>query len=62
MIRKIYVPLNEIERTALTQLARQEKRDPRAQGAWLIRQSLKKLGLLPPQKSTNQQITGEEKC
>jgi hypothetical protein len=47
-MKKIYVPLFEAERNALIALAQREHRDPRAQAAYLIRQSLEQLGLLQP--------------
>ncbi|MBN1218521.1 MAG: hypothetical protein JXM69_06325 [Anaerolineae bacterium] len=48
MIRKIFVPMTDKESLALVKLAEQEKRDPRDQAAYLIRQQLENLGLLPP--------------
>lgn len=40
------IVLDVDERNALGQLAEVEKRDPRAQAAFIIRQQLEKLGLL----------------
>lgn len=48
MIRRIYIPLDSIERQALARLGELEHRDPRQQAALLIRQQLEKLGLLQP--------------
>jgi hypothetical protein len=48
ILRKIFVPLDGTERSALTKLAEQEKRDPRAQAAILIREGLERLGILQP--------------
>jgi len=46
MIRKIFVPLDKVELSALAKLAEREKRDLRAQAAMLIKQGLEHLGLL----------------
>lgn len=43
---RVIVYLERDERQALFNLANTEKRDPRQQAAWLIRQSLEHLGLL----------------
>ena len=45
---RITVSLERAERAALQQLAAQERRDPRAQAAYLIREALEQLGLLQP--------------
>ena len=47
MIR-VNVTLRSDERDALWLLSEQERRDPRAQAALLIRQSLEQMGLLQP--------------
>ena len=47
MITRITINLEREERAALMQLAERERRDPRSQAAWLIRQQLEQLGLLP---------------
>lgn len=47
MIR-VNVTLRNEERDALWLLSERERRDPRAQAALLIRQSLERLGLLSP--------------
>lgn len=44
---KIIVYLAEQERNALLQLAQREMRVPRAQAALIIRQELRRLGMLP---------------
>lgn len=46
---KIIVYLAEQERNALQQLAQREMRVPRAQAALIIRQELRRLGMLPEQ-------------
>ena len=46
---KIIVYLAEQERNALLQLAQREMRVPRAQAALIIRQELRRLGMLPAQ-------------
>lgn len=46
--KKIFVPLNGPERSALAQLAQRERRDPRDQAAYVIRQHLEQLGLIQP--------------
>jgi len=53
MIRKVYIPLDVDERRALTKLAERERRDPRVQAAWIIRQYLEGLGLLPSASIAN---------
>lgn len=58
---RITVTLKREERAALIQLAENERRDERAQAAWLIRQQLEKLGLLQStlttEKATNARQT-----
>lgn len=44
----IYTPLLPYEYAALSKLAQQERRDPRAQAAFIIRRELERLGLLDP--------------
>ena len=44
---RITLTVETDERDALIELARIEKRDPRAQGAMLLRESLERRGLLP---------------
>lgn len=46
-MRRITINLFENERNALLELAQQERRDIRAQAAFLIRDELQRLGLLP---------------
>jgi len=46
--RKLFVPLDGTERAALAKLAECERRDPRAQAAFLIREALERAGLLSP--------------
>lgn len=52
---RITVILKREERAALMRLAQNERRDERAQAAWIIRQQLERLGLLPPAPSTLKQ-------
>lgn len=51
--RLIYIPLSPDEQEAIVKLAQIERRAPRDQAALLIRQSLERLGLLPPVKLNN---------
>lgn len=44
---RVNVPLRDDEKNALWMLSEQERRDPRAQAALLIREQLEKMGLLP---------------
>ena len=44
---RIMLTIETDERDALIELARREKRDARAQGAMLLRESLERRGLLP---------------
>lgn len=46
------VLLTPDERQALLQLAEREKRDPRAQAAVILRQELRRCGLLPAESIT----------
>lgn len=46
MLTRIMVSLDGKERSALNELAESERRDPRAQAALIIRESLKRRGLL----------------
>jgi len=45
--RKLVISLDGAERSALTELAERERRDPRAQAALIIRRELERAGLLP---------------
>jgi hypothetical protein len=45
-MRAIIVKLSDEERRALVELARQHKRRPAAQAAWLLRRELRRRGLL----------------
>lgn len=45
--RKIFVPLDGPERSALIKFAEQELRDPRDQARYIIRCELERHGLLP---------------
>ena len=49
-MRRITITLKEDERKALLELARLERRDARAQAAFLIGQELRRLNLLQLQK------------
>lgn len=60
-LRKIYIALTDIERTALIELARRERRDVRAQGALLIRQALEREGLLQPLSLDTKKEDSEDK-
>ena len=59
MQTRLTVPLLREERAALAQLAEQQRRDPRDQAAWLIRQSLVNLGLLPSAKPQTGGVNNE---
>lgn len=48
---RVVLTVSEDERRALVDLARSELRDPRAQAALLLRQSLIEIGLLPATKT-----------
>lgn len=50
---RVTVSLNRSERAALQQLSEQQRREPRAQAAWIIRHYLEALGLLPISFATN---------
>ena len=52
---KIIVYLAEQERNALQQLAQREMRVPRAQAALIIRQELRRLGMLPAQATVSEE-------
>jgi len=60
MLQKVYVPLNSEERQALIKLASIKRRDPRVQAAYLIRQSLERLNLLPPAPVVSSEYEHEE--
>ncbi len=44
----LYIHLDSAERSALTIVAKRERRDPRDQAAIIIRRELERLQLLPP--------------
>ncbi len=46
-MKRLIVYLNETEHDALLRSAKEERRDPRAQAALMIRQELQRRGLLP---------------
>lgn len=52
---KIIVYLAEQERNALLELAQREMRVPRAQAALIIRQELRRLGMLPAQSTVSEE-------
>lgn len=54
---KIIVYLAEQERNALLQLAQREMRVPRAQAALIIRQELRRLGMLPAPAAASDEET-----
>jgi len=56
---KIIVYLAEQERNALLQLAQREMRVPRAQAALIIRQELRRLGMLPVQTTVSDEESNE---
>ena len=47
-LRRIVVSLSGAERSALTELAERELREPRDQARLILRCELERLGLLPP--------------
>jgi hypothetical protein len=49
---KVIIHLREHELTALHNLAQREYRLPRIQAAWIIRQELHRLGLIPAEPET----------
>jgi hypothetical protein len=49
---KVIIHLREHELTALHELAQREYRLPRVQAAWIIRQELHRLGLIPAEPET----------
>jgi hypothetical protein len=49
MKMRFSTPLTECERSALSRLARHERRDPRDQAALIIRRELERLGLIEPE-------------
>jgi len=55
-LARITVTLGPDETEALRALAEEERRDPRAQAALLIRRGLERVGLLPPSSGVR---TGE---
>lgn len=63
---RITVTLDLAEKAALGELAERQRRDPRAQAAYLIRQSLEQLGLLSPTPTPtnyhNRQESQNVKC
>jgi hypothetical protein len=60
MMTRIVIWLDGKERSALAELAENERREPRAQAAYLIRQSLEQLGLLQPTPPTPSKIQQKE--
>ena len=56
---KIIVYLAEQERNALQQLAQREMRVPRAQAALIIRQELRRLGMVPARSTVSDEETNE---
>ena len=56
---KSIVYLAEQERNALLQLAQREMRVPRAQAAQIIRQELRRLGMLPAQTMASDEESKE---
>lgn len=48
---RVMLTVTEDERLALVELAKQELRDPRAQGAMILRQALAQAGYLPQLKT-----------
>lgn len=53
---RITVTLQREERSALARLAEQERRDPRAQAAMLVREALERLGFLQPAPTIQESI------
>ena len=53
--RRLMVPLDGVERSALAELAQRERRDPRQQAAFLIRRGLELAGMLPVDTNANRQ-------
>lgn len=56
---RVIVDLGEHERSALTVLAKREKRIPRAQAALIIRRELERRGILPERSNTYQATPNE---
>ena len=54
-LSRIYIPLDDHERTALIRLGIIEKRDPRKQGAIIIRRELERLGLIQVRQGREEQ-------
>lgn len=59
MIQRMMIPLTRDEKNAIWQLAEIEKRDPRDQAAYLIRNALEQAGLLKPPTLPTQQTKQE---
>ena len=60
---KVIVYLRDQELNALTKLAQQEYRAPKAQAALMLRTELERLGLLNAvQQTTNQETTHDGQC
>jgi len=57
---KIIVYLAEQERNALLELAQREMRVPRAQAALIIRQELRRRGMLPAQTTVSEEEEDNE--
>ncbi|MDY7076991.1 MAG: hypothetical protein SXV54_08710 [Chloroflexota bacterium] len=53
-LRRIVVSLSGAERSALTELAERELREPRDQARLILRCELERLGLLPPADAADQ--------
>lgn len=56
---RITITLERTERAALQQLAAQERREPKAQAAILIRKQLENLGWLKPTTPPTQEDTND---
>jgi hypothetical protein len=50
---RVTLTITDQERQALVELARAERRDPRAQGAMILRHALERSGFLAPLKTAN---------
>lgn len=56
---RLRVPLLREENTALEKLSKKERRRPEIQAAWLIRQSLKRRGLLTAETETKPEVVND---
>lgn len=54
---RVIVEIGDCERNALQRLAKRERRIPRSQAAFMIRQALERQGILPAQIRTPQETT-----